>query len=67
MSNENNASSGALVVDNTKTPTNVDRANHTMQNFFRNNQDQRNSIKCLEVLSKQVAQNCANKSRKGEF
>ena len=65
MSNENTASSGAIGQNHVKTPTRMDRANHTMQNFYKNQtQNQRNSIKCLEVLSKQVTQGRVNKSRK---
>lgn len=71
LSNENTASSGAIIPANVKTPTRLERANNTMQNFYASNpntfgagQQPRSSIKCLEVLSKQVAQSRANKSRK---
>ena len=65
LSNEQWASSGALA-NWPKTPTSLERINNTTQNFYVKPNNDVSSIKCLEVLSKQVAaQIRQSKSRKG--
>ncbi len=65
LSNEQCASSGVLA-SCPKTPTSLERINNTTQNFYKKPNNDVNSIKCLEVLSKQVAaQIRQSKSRKG--
>lgn len=65
LANANEGSSSALAKW-TKTPTNLERGTTTMQNFYQKQPQQRNSIKCLEVLSKKIAaQTRQCKTRKG--